>query len=421
MGVKDNVLARKLARARGGGALAALGGGGDMPFAASFGDEAGDAAFGFGAEEGLGSGEGFVASAAPADPATRAWRLALARAARDQMKMTVGFADLTLREASLTEVLETPMQRALILMLQGRGDGMGLMILSGQFLAAMIEMLTLSRLSPHTPDAADLRKPTRTDAAMAVEFVDATLAGFEGVMAESGAGDWAAGYRYAAFIDDPRPLHLMLEEGDYHLLTCDLALEDGTRRASMALALPKAGQSHAMAEFAPMDFGFDAPAPLPEEDDHFTTDFAAQVQDLPAPLDASLARISLPIDRVMRLQVGEVLPLPLANLDMINVMGLDGHRVAGARLGQNRGMRALRLTDVPMRQTESRPASSSAALAHGGGIGQAALGIAPRSADFGAEVGGGAGASLGQDGPIEDAFAQPFDAANMGDPLAQFA
>ncbi len=330
----------------------------------------------FGAD--FASGAGTDTAPAASDTCTRAWRLALARAARDQLKLTIGFSDVALREVSLTEVLETPMQRALILMLQGRGEGMGLLILSGQMLAAMIEMLTLTRLSSQVPDAADLRKPTRTDAAMAVEFVDAAMAGFEAVMAESGGAAWSAGYRYAAFIDDPRPLHLMLEDGDYHLLTCDLALEDGMRTGTIALALPKLAEA---AEFGPdlglamggglggMEFSFDqggdgdglCGAPQVQEDS-FTADLAHALQDMPIALDAALTQISVPLDRLMRLQVGEVLALPLANLDNISVTGLDGRRVAGARLGQNRGMRALRLTDMPQRRVD--PAHPPAAAGH---------------------------------------------------------
>jgi flagellar motor switch protein FliM len=296
----------------------------------------------------FGAGEGMSAVAA-VDPHVRAWRLALARAARDQLKMTVGFSDVSCAQASLTEVLESPMQRALILMLQGRGEGMGLMILSGQMLAAMVEMLTLTHLSAHTPDEADLRKPTRTDAAMAVEFIDAALAGFEQIVAEGGGGaggDWAAGYRYAAFIDDPRPLHLMLEDGDYHLLAADLILEDGSRSGKIYLALPMPPAAFDLTDFGPIDFAGDPPPMIEAQEDTFQHDLAAQVQDLGVQIDAALAQISLPIERVMRLAVGEVLALPLANLDQISLRGMDGFRVAGARLGQNRGMRALRLTDV---------------------------------------------------------------------------
>lgn len=366
------VLARKIARARGDVLPAAF----DMDTGLAGALEGGDL-------PPLGQAMGFagagVASSAHTDAQIRAWRMALARGARDQLKMTVGFSDVRARQASLTEVLETPMQRALIVMLQGTGEGMGLLVICGQMLAAMTEILTLMRLAPNGPAEEDLRKPTRTDAAMAVEFIDAVMAGFERVLADGrGAGDaaggsagdaggdaggatWAQGYRYAAFIDDPRPLHLMLEECDYHLLSAQLALEDGGRRGEVTLALPV--PAPAFAEFsAPLpDISFDLP--LAEGPD-FTEALAQKVQDLPVQINAAIAQIHLPLERILRLQSGEVIALPLASLDQIAVLGLDGRRIAGGRLGQNRGMRALRLTDLPQTHVPAVPAANLEGRAH---------------------------------------------------------
>jgi flagellar motor switch protein FliM len=415
IGGQTGVLARKLARARAGhagfgmGAMAAMGADGAALDAAVQGAQQTD----FPAGE---TGPAVSAS----DPHIRAWRLALARAARDQLKMTVGFSEVTCTQASLTEVLESPMQRALILMLQGRGEGMGLMILSGQMLAAMVEILTLTHLSAHAPDEADLRKPTRTDAAMAVEFIDAALAGFESVMADSAGlagaglagvgGDWAAGYRYAAFIDDPRPLHLMLEDGDYHLLMADLVLEDGSRSGKIYLALPVPPPALDLPAALPFDVSAD-PDPLSavQEEDTFQADLAAQVQDLGVQLDASLAQISLPIERIMRLAVGEVLPLPLANLDHISLRGLDGFRVAGARLGQNRGMRALRLTDV----ASPRKADPALTVPPAGGAMQH---LAPQGQAMG--QGHAMGQAMGQGLPSQLGDGAYGDAAGHGNPAA---
>lgn len=347
--VQGGVLARKLARARAMGA--------NLDDIAS--------------AQGIDDAENFAPMQPAPDPFLRAWRLALARAARDHLKLTVGFQDIAHSQVSLTEVLETPMQRALILMLQGTGEGMGLMIFSGQMLSAMVEILTLTHLSPDVPDAADLRKPTRTDAAMMVEFVDAALIGFEAGTGEplgAQALNWATGYRYAAFIDDPRPLHLMLEDIEYHLMSAQLVLEDGVRHGQIWLALPHAPPSQILPECAPLDLNY-ADAPAVDLIDHsFTEQMAAHVHELPAQLDACLAQIALPLERLMGLQVGEVLALPTANLDHISVMGLDGLRLGRARLGQNRGMRALRLTDVAFVQPHGlgTRAGQAETLAHMG-------------------------------------------------------
>ncbi len=272
----------------------------------------------------------------------RAWRAALARAARDQMKMALGFESLREDTVGLAEVLETPMERALILMLEGAGEKLGLIVVSPPILAAMIEMLTLAHLP--MGDGTDLpaRKPTRTDAAMVVDMIDAALSAFEAALA--GLEAWSTGYRFGAFIEDPRPLHLLLEDTDYHVLRAEVHVEHGARKGSFLLALPVGTASSDSAQTAPKDSFFAAQEQVFAAE--FTQELAAQVAEVPAQIDAVLARISLPLDRVLNFAEGEVLELPLAGLDMITLRGIDGARVGGGRLGQNRGMRAVRLNEV---------------------------------------------------------------------------
>lgn len=274
------------------------------------------------------------------DPAERAWRIALARAARDHMKLALGFENLSADEVGLVEVLETPMERALILMLEGAGDALGLIVISAPILSGMIEMLTLSRL---TADHTDVpRSPTRTDAAMVVDMIDAALAAFAQTMSEMGSFDWSQPYRYAAYIEDPRPLHLMLEDGNYRRLRAEVHLENGTRHGEVTLAVP-------------IQSTFEVELSSPETDvfaqdaansDLFTADFSDQISTVATHLDAVLAQITLPLDRVFRLQVGEVLALSGAGLDSIKLHAIDGLPIALGKLGQQRGMRAIRLNEM---------------------------------------------------------------------------
>lgn len=302
------------------------------------------------------------------DPAERAWRISLARAARDHMKLALGFESLQGHEVGLIEVLETPMERALILMLEGAGDALGLMIISSPILSGMIEMLTLSRLAADFGDAP--RSPTRTDAAMVVDMIDAALASFAQSMAEQGATEWSQPYHYAAFIEDPRPLHLMLEDGNYRLLRAQVHLEHGARQGAITLAVP------VQAAFA-MDF------PAPEVDffpadtgapDLFTTEFSDQISAVSTQLDAVLAQITLPLDRILRMQAGEVLALSGAALDNIQLQGIDGLALAAGKLGQQRGMRAIRVHEAEVRLPDlgTAPLMQTTAPSLGDDIGLAA-------------------------------------------------
>lgn len=276
--------------------------------------------------------------------ADRGWRLGLARAARDRLSLSVEVTALTMQRLSLAELLELPPHHALIAVLQGPAESMGLLILSPPVLAAMIEAQTLGKVST-SPLAS--RKPTRTDAAMVAPTLDAALEGLEQALAQEADLHWAGGFRYASFLDDPRPLGLLLEDIDYRVLTADLSLGLGARQGAVILALPAEGKG---AMPAAAVSGPDAAA---QSGLVFAQALAEQVEETACVLDAVVSRVSLPLNRVLGLKVGEVIPLLRAAIDRIQVEGMDGRRLAEGRLGQNRGMRAIRLTsgEVQARKT----------------------------------------------------------------------
>ena len=277
--------------------------------------------------------------------ADRAWRLALARSARDLFKLQLDVVSLTLERRSLTELLDLPPERALIGILEGPQETMGLWVACPSFLAAVIEVQTLGRVSkaPAPP-----RKPTRTDAAMVAVFVDVTLKALETGLAEDVDKVWAGGFRYASFLDDPRPLGLLLEDEAYRVLRAEVMLAGGAKTGTVLLALPDEGRGK-----LPVDDP--AAAVVADPGPEFTAQLTERVNGSDSQMEAVLARLTLPISVMVALQPGEVLPLPLAALDRITLEGIDGRRLAMGKLGQNRGMRAVRLTPEVGLAATARP------------------------------------------------------------------
>jgi flagellar motor switch protein FliM len=268
--------------------------------------------------------------------ADRSWRVILARAARDSMTLGMEVTRLDQSRASLTELLDMPTDRALIAVLEGPGEGLGLLAISAPLLAAMTEMQTIGRVTALAPPP---RKPTRTDAAMVAGFVDAALGGLELALADEADLVWAGGFRYASFLDDPRPLGLLLEDIPYRVLRTEISVEGGARLGQILMALPAAGRgqrprtaSHAMPEAVAGHV--------------FAAELAEQVGGVPCVLQAVIHRMACPLSTVIALQVGDVLAMGQASLDKIGLHGLDGQRVSEGRLGQNRGMCAVRLTQT---------------------------------------------------------------------------
>ncbi len=268
--------------------------------------------------------------------ADRGWRIALGRAARDALNLPLEVTALALEKRSLAELLELTPDRALIAVLEGPGDGLGVIILSADILAGMTEQLTVGRVNPGPATA---RKPTRTDAAMVAGTIDAALTELEMALAEEADLVWAGGFRYASFLDDPRPLGLLLDDCPYRLLRAEVTLALGTKKGEILLALPADGRGQRLVNYR----GKTKPS---EQGPAFSQALAERVSGADCTLVAVVARLSMPLAAVMALVEGQILPLPMAALDRISVEGIDGRRLAEGMLGQNRGMRAIRL--IPM-------------------------------------------------------------------------
>jgi flagellar motor switch protein FliM len=260
----------------------------------------------------------------------RAWDMGLRRAAQETLSLQLDVTGCRLRRLSVTELLELPGARSLIGVLDGPGEAMGVIVLSPDVMAGLVEVQTLGRVSAQPALA---RKPTRTDAAMVAGFFDAALAEME--LALHGTHDlgWAGGFRYASFLDDPRPLGLMLEDQAWQVIEGELSLAGGVKSGRILLALPVRGR------------GGDPLAEDPRET-AFSAALMAQVGHAECKLDAVLLRLSVDLTQLMALGVEDVLPLPGGSLDLVQLETHDGRRMATGRLGQARGMRALRLTHV---------------------------------------------------------------------------
>lgn len=265
--------------------------------------------------------------------AAKAWKLALARAARNVIGLEMGQPQLQQRRSSLAELLELPPERALIAMLEGPKDGLGLLVIAPEILAGIVEMQMLGKVSASPPL---VRRPTRTDAAMVSGLIDNALAELEAELAKSCDLVWTSGFRYASFLEDARPLALLLEEVNYQVLLADVSLGDGAKTGQVLLALPADGRGR-----SPVTHD---QTPNRAAEMVFGAAMGEQIMGANADLIAVLARMSLPIETLINLKVGEPLTLGTAALDKIDLEGLDGKCLATGKLGQNSGMRAVRLT-----------------------------------------------------------------------------
>ncbi|MFO1173857.1 MAG: FliM/FliN family flagellar motor C-terminal domain-containing protein [Paracoccaceae bacterium] len=289
-----------------------------------------------------------IAAGRPApDPAVmtaeRAFHIAFARAGERQMNLPLRVVALAEQALSGPEIAEVVPEQALLLLLHGPGDGMGLAAFAPTALAALIEMLTLGRVADHPPPP---RRPTRTDAALVCAFADHLLAECEALLDATEDRIWIGGFRFGTHLPDPRPLGVMLEEPAYRVFRLTLAFglprgpEAEVRTGEAMLAFPATGRSQPPAPPPPGDG--DARA-REEADAGWRTALQRVVLSADADVRAVLARVTLPLADLLKIETGQSLPLPPGALGAVQLEGSDGRLICLGQLGQGQGHRAVRL------------------------------------------------------------------------------
>ena len=279
--------------------------------------------------------------------ADRALGLALARTAESMLQLPLTPIRATLQAQTGAEIVETLPDTALLAILEGPRETLGLAALDAGTLAALIEMMTLGQLSAANPAT---RRPTRTDAAIVAGFVDGTLGQLEALLAAEPDVTWAGGFRYASHLADPRPLGLMLDEPCYRVFRLTLGFGAPTgptgaaRQGSLVLALPAKGRGSVPVQpAAETDDATAAAGAARARDERWEVALEGAVLGAQAEIRAVLGRVILPLADLLRLETGVSLPLPMAALQMVQVEAEDDSLLCRAQLGQGNGRRALRL------------------------------------------------------------------------------
>ncbi|AXC49446.1 hypothetical protein DRW48_06880 [Paracoccus suum] len=289
---------------------------------------------------------GAVVQPAPLAPALppsleRVVALASGRAAARASGLQASAETVTVRSITLAELSELLPEGALIAVIEGPAERLGVIALCPAMIASLIEMQAIGRISAR---AAAPRRATRTDAAIAADFVNALLAELGASLASRPLGEALCDFRYASYLDDPRPLALMLEDGGFHALDITLRLgAGGERTGQIFLAVPGAPivENARVADNAP---ALSPPAgsgavslPTPRQN------LASAVAQAPVPLAAILCRRSITLRELRALRPGAILNLPRAALDAVQIETATGQALSSGRLGEADGFYAVRL------------------------------------------------------------------------------
>lgn len=287
-----------------------------------------------------------------------ALRVAFGRMAADCPGLEGMVSQVSLQNASLAEVIEQAEPGMFLALLEGQKEGMGLVMICPVTLAGMIEAQATGRVDSSLPPR---RKPTRTDASLIAPMIEAFLRQVEARCATLPQADLVSGFDYGSFLDDPRPLGLMLDDGDYLTIRLQVSLGAGAKKGEWILVVPlgeptrlRDGNEGHAAETASRDW---------------EARLEATVRKSPVHLEAVLCRIQMPLTEALRLRPGDLLRLPDSALEALALESITHQPLGIGRLGQARGQRAVRLTAEPGNLTDATgvsisPVALSASILH---------------------------------------------------------
>lgn len=279
---------------------------------------------------------------------------AIGRVAETLYQMALKSDAVALDSASLAELPELLPEGALLIVLQGAGEEMGVIALCRDTVMALIEIQTLSRV---TSRPIPQRKLTRADALMCAEFVNTLIAELGQELTPLDGFARIGEFRYATYLDEPRPLALILEDKPFR--TMSFQIEMGVkpaRKSKIFLALPASigseeksspPETGAASVVALQDMSAqENTLPRPKETGLGT--LAPTVQDVSIDVVGILCRRRVTLRELREMKEGEVLTLPRVSLAGATLELKDGQVIARGKLGEAEGCHALRLRDPEM-------------------------------------------------------------------------
>lgn len=258
----------------------------------------------------------------------RALRLSLARAADDTLNLAMSVIGATQARRMVEALGEGVADDRLYLLLLGPDDRMGAACIDRDCVTAIIQQQTMGQVFG---GAATDRAFTGTDAAMVAPLIETVLPRALELCEAAADRRCLSGYEYCTRVDDPRALLLAMEEDIYRTFDLTIEIAGGIRQGQISLILPEVPET---LDDLPEDEGLESGPRLEQS-------FGVMRADL----QAVISRVRLPLSAFAEMKPGDVLPLIGNKLDKTEILTIDGKQIALARLGQCRGVRAVRLNE----------------------------------------------------------------------------
>ncbi len=251
-----------------------------------------------------------------------------AKVADKSSGLVLKVTEITEKKRARDPMIEHLPEEDLIILLRNQNDILGAALFDIQALAGMIEAQTYGAVSE---GPAPERAPTRTDAAVVEQFLNAFLFEMDQVLVGFSRAKNICGFEARMAMTGPRALGLALEDEPYQLFELTLDLGHGAKTGRLTLIFP-------------LSISEEAEPEVVVEQENWSVGLAQAVGGARTELDVVLHRLMLPLSDMSKLHVGQEITLPMSAVGELEVIDTKGRTVAKGGLGQLNGMKAVRIS-----------------------------------------------------------------------------
>ena len=283
--------------------------------------------------------------------ALRALRLGLARAARDEFGLPIAIIGATQARAGQEQLGDHVDEERMLLLLDGPMGATGAICVDRSSLAALTQQQTMGRVTDADPGD---RPFTGTDAAMMAPLVDALIKRSTDLCDFEPDKKCLEGFRFGAMTANLRSLTLAVDAEKFRIFELQLDFAAGVRQGAMTLVLPdevEAAQKDVTSEPA-----------VSEKMERAMGGATAEFKVVIAPLKLSLKELN-------ELKPDDLVPLVDPRMKAVELLSIEGKKIATAHLGQAGGWKAVRVncpSQQQLRHVEEGPGFESDNLMAGG-------------------------------------------------------
>ena len=267
----------------------------------------------------------------------KALRITMAKVADAALNLPMAVIGTLVQEVEGEEIEAALDDAALMLLLDGPAGCVGAAVMDTALVGALIQQQTIGTV---LPDTGPNRRMTRTDAAICAPLIDMLVARCAPILDSARDCALIEGFEFGAKAEDARTLAIALDAADYIAIALTVDIARGVRQGEIKLILPSLRSRERM-----------NPQPTTDQTEQEGTrkaDLTKQVMGLNADLRMIVCTLSVPLNKLRALKVGDDLALPPGAFPNVQITTSTGRILGRGVVGHVDGVRAVKPSRPPL-------------------------------------------------------------------------